>query len=588
MKLKLHYFFTFLACSIGFAGISVVIFMNHINPGFWFQSDNTWAPHFIYDIVVLHHSPVSWWLANGTINLLDTVPFIIFSFFSHDIVKWLGYNAIFNLSFYFLIFYTLSRCLFDNAKAVLLMMASCLISMVIIANFKNIHFTLESVLISGQHFTQLLISWLCLIVCIQLLKNENSRKLQLLLASLVIFGVVSDVLLIMSFVVPAMLSLFIVLRLADKAHASKFKIIGIIAISVILGVIIWKYNPLVYMRMAATVSFDIFHLLDALWLFLASLIKHHPLYMSANILFFMVSTLVVVHAIKNGVVRDQLLPPQRRLLFTILFCNFVWIVGLASMLVNYHLNVYINLGPIVDRLGLRNPPYDGLIRDGVAFFVTPVFIGIPVLIVYLLGFVNTAKKNLLLTVFNVIAFSAVGVGVYGAIMLIKSSQPTPLQSQRQIMRCLADNIKSHRLDLAVADYFVYRPIVVMSNAAISIVPMQPNNQNYYRPYLSRFESINNRRIDYWIDSYKTFFSDSGHANYRTEAVTAQIGLKEFGPPTGEFYCKGVGGQYLHAYIYKNNAIMKRIVSTFHALGAMNIHINKKNQLSFHDLNYLAG
>ncbi len=576
MKTKISNIAFFLGCAAVYSCIAAVIFLTHHNPGFWFQADNTWAPHFIFDTLVKHHSASSWMLANGTIHLLDTVPFVIFSFFSHNMTHWIYWNAIFNLSFYFCCFFTLANLVTNKKRSAFIMMLSCFFSLALIANFIQIDFTIDLVLISAEHMTQLLLGWLCLSIIIKLLKTPVSKPAIFAIVILVTIGVLSDELLLISFIGPILISLLLFYLLSNDNCSNILKLIIYIVIATIIGRLLWTFFPLHYQRVSVVMDNNLFHTAYALGIYLFTIFQNHPLYIILNLLSVGLSTLVIIAAVKEKKFSSKkTLAHERAQLFVLIFCCCTWLVGLAGLFVNYHLIKFLFDYKVAHLISHFH--YVALTRDGIAFLVTPVFIGIPTLIIYISQQFFTVSHRCLLPWISALG-SLIIASLTAYAALNNKKQPTALHSQQGIMQCLASNIKKHHLHTGIADYWIYRPIIIMSNGKIAMTPIYSGPRDQYEHYLSTWDEINHKQIDYWIDKYNVFFKDPDYANYYDVKDDIAFKLSKFGKPTSEFSCKGSHGQYLHAYIYKNNGIMKDLIPSIHLYGLTHAFINKQNQI----------
>lgn len=551
---KSHTTIFFFISAICFFTFSLIIFSNHHNPGFWFQADHTWAPHFVYDLTVKHGNALDWQFATGTIHLFSTISFFIFSLFTHNMLAWIHYNAVFNLCLYFLCLFVLSCSLFDDLKSRALLMLGGLISLGIVASFQQIPFTLDMLLVSGEHLLQVIVSWFSLILTMRLLKKDAPKFPLIVLFLLVALGVVSDELLYLSFVGPALLTLGCYFFLSDTDSKTTLKVIFAVLIAAIVGRVLWTVNPLHYLRVGyLPMALQIYYIVESVLLFFNMLFKQHPVYLTANFLYFFISLPVIFLSLQSGGLRSPAPVSKRMQLFTLLFCTFTWIVGLGGLFINYHtLEFYAGS---TNFLPISKFNFDAITRDSMAFLLTPVFIGIPTLLVYCL--------HRWLTWINVAAAAVAAFLAFMGIRLIPSKQVSALKSQQGIMQCLEKNIKKYDLHTGIANYWIYRPIVIMSNGQINMAPIYAGKRMVYEHYLSTWNDINNRKIDFWLYRYNVFFEDPVYTNYYKTQQGIQFKLKVFGKPTGQFICRDQDGSTMGVYVYKNGALTRAIVHSLH-------------------------
>lgn len=574
LKSRLNRTACFVLLLLIFSAVTHAILLNQTNITFWFQSDNSWAPHFVYDIVYKHNSIFDWQFANGTIHLLDTLPFFVFSIFTDNMQVWIQCNAIFNLVLYFLLCYFLSVTLFKEAKSQLFVMFISLIPLMLLAYHKNINFTIDMLLVSGEHMTQMLVGMLCVVVTLRIILSSKNYWWHIPLFIFVMLAVTSDELFIASFVVPMCLALFILY--IREPNRLPIVLITNIAIATVVARLIWDILPIDFQRVSMYAGMNIITSLKSIVILFIALYEQHAAYIIALFLFFPISGIALHHAFKNKKMGVVLSPVAKNTLLILTFVLLVWISGIGRIFINYHAQLFYNQKFI----SYSHSHGAALIRDSIDFYIIPLFVGMPIIILYFISIIKMGLRNYIINSLNIIILILLSAALiyFYSVQTIKNSLKNNVQIENQLMTCLKANIERYHLHTGIANYWIYRPIIILSNGAISIAPTYSGPYNEYAHYLSTWQDIDHKTIDYWVVRYSKFFNDPGDESRTQFSTNDNFELSKFDKADGQFRCEASDGHGLLVYFYRKNQLMQTILPSIKMQNRPRVLINERHQI----------
>ena len=584
------------SCIIGliflFITTVLIIFKGHTDIGFWYQSDNSWAPAFAQDVLVKHHAIRDWHFSGGTTQLMSIVPYALFSLFTHQLPVWMLANAWLLLTGYFLLFFGLGRVLFDDWHVSLLIPLSCLISLALLACFKQIPFTLDSLLVSNEHEYLLLMTLLGLLLVLYKLKWPNNYWCLPLLFLIVCVQVVSDEIFILSFVMPALVALFFYLN-ADKNKNLLCCVNAIVIILIATGVgrIMYYDLPLEYARTGATLALkhtiiewpminpvtrELFyrpipyHFLDlvqTVGYYIKCMWQHYTVYLLATLAFFPICISVLRF--------------KKIYSFALIFILMEWLTGVLRFFISRHAQALF----ITHLLGvttLENFCIHGLTVDANDFFVIPLFLGFPVLMGYACVSLGEARRKVIFNSLNSVCIVIIVALLGHAWITARHAVPYSTQKKQalQLMNCLETQVQKNHLHAGIASYWIYRPVKLLSNNQIQVSSLSSDIGTVYEHYLSSWDEIHNKNIDFWVARYDRFFKDPDYANYYNADLEVSDKLHHFGKPDGEFTCHAADGTWLHVYFYKHNQLMQKLLPSIREEGKPRAYINRQKRIDW--------
>lgn len=560
----MKYKFYFISLCILNLSIMLLILLNHTNLAFWFQTDHTWAPNFVYDIVYQHHSIYDWQLANGTDNLLDTLPFFIFSIFTDNLIIWIYLNAILNLLLYYFIFICLAKVLFKDIKMMALFAFSCFISLLLIASFNQINFTLDALLITGEHTDQILIGMLCLMLVMKKIENPINKWYLPWLFLITTAWVFSNEIFIAAIIFPLVIGL-IILWFRDS-EIVYIELIGCLGLAALIGHLIWAQIPLAFIRFAVHNDLGLLGSFKVMYYYFVSLYHLYPTYLICLFASIIVCLGATWHALKYSSNQYKLI------LYVLLVTSLIALAGIGQLFINYHATMLYLINNAAD----KKSHLFALTRDMNVLFIIPLFIGIPTALAYGLTQFNIKQRNQILLGINLLLWSFAIVTLIHLLLSTKdyTAPHKKIQNEQSLMQCVQQNIDYYHLHTGVSNFWITRPIYIMTNAKISLIPLASWPKETYEHYLSTWAILNNQNIDYWIDSYRKFSHDPSYTDYYNEESYIKDNVKLFGKPDGEFSCTAKDGHGLHAYFYRKDQIMQAILPDILNQGKIQAHVHQ--------------
>lgn len=606
---KKWYYFFVLGVMFLFAFIVFLILRSHTDLGFWYQSDILGALALVQDVFISHHSVFDWSFAPGETQLLCTLPFIILSFFTHNTDIWLIGNACFLLTMYVLLFIALGKVLFSHSYFSLLLPISALVSLSLLAAFLQVPFTLDLLLVAGQHEELVLFTVLCLMLMLIKLKHPDNIWALPLLFICVFLEALFDQIFIASFVVPGLATLlcvrfFLLPRQKKQDIFCLIIIMSIIFTATISSRLAWLYLPLSYGRQGATLIFNnhvvqwtslsastwgaivslpinFFDIVFTVVHYWGILFVKNPIYLSVLAFAFFLLLAVLVSTRKSVLNKAGFVIEKNGVFIAIFFIFWECIFGFLRFFVTRHLVSFYAAYSLKESQFL-NFPIHGFTWDGIDFFILPIFLGIPIVIGYLGMFLAKTRQKTIVITFGVASFFFIVVmlGISIAIIRHADSYRDQKKNAVQLMHCLLEHISQNELHAGVADYWIDRPIIFLSNHQVFLSALSSAPGAAYEHYVSSWSDIRNKNIDYWVVRYDKFFRDPVYANYYDVSLDVKDKLKHFGLPDGQFICRAKNGTWLQVYFYKHHQIMKSLLPSIRQEGKSHAYINSRHEISW--------
>lgn len=590
-----------------------LIIKGHTNIGFWYQSDNLFIPHFVHDVFVEHHSITDWCFAAGTTQLLSLFPHIIFSLVTSNVRTWMVGNALFLLTSYFLLFVILGKMLFCSWRTALFLPLSSLLSLAILADFKEIPFTLDSLLIAGQHEMSMMLTLCGLMLVLIQLKNPQNKWVWYVLFVSVFLELVSDEIFLLAFVIPIISILGILClkirrlpQIKSEIFSNILSIICVLIMAAFLAKLVYQYAPLSYarqgpviiltkvrvffhdpnmLRLTHSYAYDVnfFNIIHACYSYFCIMFSSYPVYMTMLFLFFPTAVITLLFYLRDNLslLHNPMFSNKNLQVIVIMFIVVEWLGGLLRPYLNYHTIQFFLAFKFNSRYILSFLVH-ALTCSDIDFFIIPIFLGWPVLIGFFLSYFKEKNNRILCNICSVIGVCLIGALLIHAIHKIHkvTTYKTQMNNMEQLIQCMHINIKRHALHAGVADYWDYRAIALFSHGQVNISPVSSAPGAEYEHYLSSWAEIYNKNLDYWVARYDKIFKDPAYANYYDISLDISDKLKYFGPPNGQFICRAADGTWLQVYFYRHHQIMRHLLRSIRSEGKPHAYINTQNQISW--------
>ena len=595
-----------------FIAITFVMIQGHANIGFWYQADSLFAPHLVQDVFVHHHRITDWYFSVGMTELSSTISYLVMSLVTDHFEAWRIANACFLLTSYFALYVVLGHILYSDRRAALLLPLSALLSLAMVADYKQIPFTLELLLVSAQHEALIIFTLLCLTLLLLKLKNPNNHwALPFLWVSIVV-ETVSDEIFILSFVMPALIILFVYVTTVYDHTRKKIKIahyidtILIIMSATVLSRLLWVYLPLSYLRQGPTLIFGDalikwqtflvsgqtqvhflmihpFDVVQAVFYYFCFLCSTYPFYLSCVFLAFIILLMGSYHGLrllrsKDGCVVDV---EKQLCIFAMLFVTVEWLSGLCRFFITRHaVDFFAN--HLLKAYQALHFDIHGFATDTTDFFVMPLFLGVPMVIIYMSSFLKERIKKWLFLMMTLLLLSIISVLMIFAIYRISHTvtYKTQYKNAMQLMQCLETHIQKDRLHTGVAPYWINTPIIFLSHQHVSLASVFPQPGARYMHFMSSWDDIQYKNVDFFVTRYDRFMNDPEYSNYFNAQMVMAGKVNYFGVPDGQFICHVPDGTWLQVYIYRHNQIMMALLLSIRQQGQEHVYINKKNQIIF--------